>query len=194
MRASRICVIGARGLSAELCKNLVLAGVGALTLVDFEPVSVRHEFCSVCCLRGSYANLGMDVCSDLSAQFFLTEQHVGKNVCLALATAHTPMKTHFLRPFFLQRAQSTIPGLCALNPNVTVTAVASLPAPASGSGAAAASSSDVTALPDSFFAGFDVVIATDQPLASQVQNGIRVPDRRKMNTNLWPPFFFFFSL
>ncbi len=49
-------MIGARGLSAELCKNLVLAGVGALTLVDFEAVAARHVLLStvVSCPRVSH--------------------------------------------------------------------------------------------------------------------------------------------
>ncbi len=42
MRASHVCVIGARGLSAELCKNIVLAGIGQLTLVDDEKVTAAY--------------------------------------------------------------------------------------------------------------------------------------------------------
>lgn len=34
MRDSHVVVLGLRGLGAEVCKNLALAGIGALTLVD----------------------------------------------------------------------------------------------------------------------------------------------------------------
>lgn len=48
-----------KGLGNEICKNLVLAGIGSLTILDHEPVTVQ----------------------DLGAQFFLTESDIGKNVC-----------------------------------------------------------------------------------------------------------------
>jgi ubiquitin-like 1-activating enzyme E1 A len=53
-----ILVAGMRALSDEVCKNLALAGVASITLLDHENVT---EF-------------------DLGAQFFLTEDKVGKNV------------------------------------------------------------------------------------------------------------------
>ena len=34
LRASSVLVVGARGLGAELCKNIVLAGVKSVTLLD----------------------------------------------------------------------------------------------------------------------------------------------------------------
>eukprot|EP01147_Barroeca_monosierra_P000052 gene51-3448_t len=55
IRRSRVLVFGARGLAVELCKNLVLAGIHSLTLVD--DGSVQHR--------------------DLVAQFFLTENDIG---------------------------------------------------------------------------------------------------------------------
>ncbi|KAJ3131137.1 hypothetical protein HK100_006741, partial [Physocladia obscura] len=50
MRNARILVIGVTGISNEICKNLVLAGVGNITLLDHRKVTER----------------------DLGAQFFLT--------------------------------------------------------------------------------------------------------------------------
>lgn len=47
-----------RALSNEIAKNLVLAGVGALTVLDSSPV----------------------VEDDLGAQFLISEQDVGRNV------------------------------------------------------------------------------------------------------------------
>jgi len=45
-------------LANEVAKNLVLAGIGSLTILDHEVVTEE----------------------DLGAQFFLTEEHVGQNV------------------------------------------------------------------------------------------------------------------
>lgn len=47
-----------RALANEIAKNLVLAGIGSLTIQDSQFV----------------------VEDDLGAQFFISEQHVGKNV------------------------------------------------------------------------------------------------------------------
>lgn len=59
MRQAKILVCGISGLSNEICKNLVLAGVGALTIMDNGTVTEE----------------------DLGAQFFLRQEDVGKNVC-----------------------------------------------------------------------------------------------------------------
>jgi ubiquitin-like 1-activating enzyme E1 A len=47
-----------RALSDEICKNLALAGVSSITLLDSELVTEE----------------------DLGAQFFLSEEDIGKNV------------------------------------------------------------------------------------------------------------------
>lgn len=57
MLKSRILVVGLGGMGVEICKNLVLAGVGSLTLMDHKNVQL----------------------SDLSSHFFLSESDVGKN-------------------------------------------------------------------------------------------------------------------
>ncbi|KAI5306794.1 hypothetical protein KEM56_007088 [Ascosphaera pollenicola] len=57
IRTARILVITFRALAGEIVKNLVLAGVGSITVADPEPV--KEE--------------------DLGAQFFLSEQHIGQN-------------------------------------------------------------------------------------------------------------------
>ncbi|PNH04660.1 Ubiquitin-activating enzyme E1 1, partial [Tetrabaena socialis] len=57
MAASAVLVCGANGLSAEVAKDVILAGVGSVTVHDT----------AACGLR------------DLSAQFFLDEQDVGRN-------------------------------------------------------------------------------------------------------------------
>lgn len=53
-----ILIAGIRALSDEVCKNIALAGVASITLLDHETVT---EF-------------------DLGAQFFLTEASIGQNV------------------------------------------------------------------------------------------------------------------
>ncbi|KAJ1567368.1 SUMO-activating enzyme subunit 1, partial [Cladochytrium tenue] len=57
MRQAKVLVIGMTGLSNELCKNIVLAGVGALTVVDGERVTE----------------------ADLGTQFFLRTEDIGSN-------------------------------------------------------------------------------------------------------------------
>ena len=42
MKSSRILVIGANALTGEVIKNIVLAGVGSVSLVDDTPVSIEH--------------------------------------------------------------------------------------------------------------------------------------------------------
>eukprot|EP00041_Stephanoeca_diplocostata_P033948 m.1137339 g.1137339 ORF g.1137339 m.1137339 type:complete len:354 (+) comp24435_c0_seq16:194-1255(+) len=61
LRASRVLVIGTSGVAAELCKNIVLSGIGSLTLLDNNIVSPRH----------------------LASQFFLSESDIGKNIAVA---------------------------------------------------------------------------------------------------------------
>lgn len=51
-----------KALANEIAKNLVLAGVGSLTILDHEPVTEM----------------------DLGAQFFVSEQSVGQNVSTRL--------------------------------------------------------------------------------------------------------------
>lgn len=63
MRAARILVAGARALSAEVCKNIVLAGMGKLVLCDHESVTP----------------------ADMYGQFLVGESDIGKNVCGFLA-------------------------------------------------------------------------------------------------------------
>jgi molybdopterin/thiamine biosynthesis adenylyltransferase len=53
-----VLVLGVRGVTMEVCKNLVLAGVKAVTLVDDAPVSEL----------------------DLAANFFLTTNDLGSKV------------------------------------------------------------------------------------------------------------------
>lgn len=57
MLNSKVLVVGLRGIGAEICKNLVLAGIGSLTIMDHQKVELR----------------------DLGSQFFLSEGDVGKN-------------------------------------------------------------------------------------------------------------------
>ncbi|RIA93556.1 ubiquitin-activating emzyme E1 [Glomus cerebriforme] len=56
MGSSNVLIVGLKGLGVEIAKNVVLAGVKSVTLYDPEPVKI----------------------SDLSSQFFLREEDVGK--------------------------------------------------------------------------------------------------------------------
>lgn len=61
MRSSSVLLVGARGLSGEIGKNLVLAGIGSLTLLDGSTVTI----------------------SDLAASFLFRESDLGRNRALA---------------------------------------------------------------------------------------------------------------
>lgn len=58
LRNSKVLVINVGSLANEIIKNIVLAGIGSLTILDSNTVTE----------------------SDLGAQFFLEESDVGKNV------------------------------------------------------------------------------------------------------------------
>lgn len=78
MGASNVLVVGLKGLGVEIAKNIALAGVKSLTLYDTAPVQI----------------------ADLSAQFFLTPEDVGKPrdevtaPRVAELNAYTPVKVH----------------------------------------------------------------------------------------------------
>ena len=57
LRSAKILLVGMKALANEIAKNLVLAGVGSLTVLDHELVSE----------------------DDLSSQFFISEEHIGQN-------------------------------------------------------------------------------------------------------------------
>jgi ubiquitin-like 1-activating enzyme E1 A len=60
MLNTRVLIVGIRGLSAEICKNIVLAGVGHVCVMDNSNVTFQ----------------------DLGTNFFVEEKHVGQNVGL----------------------------------------------------------------------------------------------------------------
>ncbi|KAF5014339.1 hypothetical protein F66182_14708, partial [Fusarium sp. NRRL 66182] len=73
LRSANILLITFKALANEIAKNLVLAGIGSLTILDHEVVTE----------------------TDLCAQFFVSEEHVGQN-----------------------RAQAAAPQVRAMNPRV----------------------------------------------------------------------------
>lgn len=58
MRSSSVLIVNLRGMACEIAKNVVLAGVGRITLLDGEQVSE----------------------ADLGANFFLREDEIGQKV------------------------------------------------------------------------------------------------------------------
>ncbi|GAO13184.1 hypothetical protein UVI_02025380 [Ustilaginoidea virens] len=78
MGTSNVLIVGLKGLGVEIAKNIALAGVKSLTLYDPAPVHI----------------------SDLSSQFFLTPEDVGKPrhevtvPRVAELNAYTPVKVH----------------------------------------------------------------------------------------------------
>lgn len=59
IRTANILLVSIKALANEIAKNLVLAGIGSITLADHEAVTEE----------------------DLGAQFFVSDADVGKNVC-----------------------------------------------------------------------------------------------------------------
>lgn len=112
IRNANVLLITMKALANEIAKNLVLAGIGSLTIIDHENVTE----------------------ADLGAQFFLSKEegHLGTN-----------------------RAQAAVPQLQKLNPRVNVIA----------------DTDDVRFKGASYFALFDMVIATDlDPAALNIIN------------------------
>lgn len=78
MGASNVLIVGLKGLGVEVSKNIALAGVKSLTLYDPAPVQL----------------------ADLSSQFFLKPEDVGKPrdevtaPRVAELNAYTPVKVH----------------------------------------------------------------------------------------------------
>lgn len=108
-----------KALANEVAKNLVLAGIGSLTIIDHEIVTE----------------------DDLSAQFFISEEHVGQNVSLSLYPDEDQSSTDR----HTQRAQAAGPQIHKMNPRVDLQI----------------DTDDVKTKSPEFFAQFDVTIATD---------------------------------
>lgn len=68
LRTANILLINMRALANEIAKNLVLAGVGSMTIADSETV----------------------VDDDLGSQFFVSGQHLGMNVKFFIASKPSP--------------------------------------------------------------------------------------------------------
>jgi len=59
IRTANILLVNLKALGNEIAKNLVLAGIGSLTIIDDNPVTE----------------------DDLGAQFFISSDDVGSSVC-----------------------------------------------------------------------------------------------------------------
>lgn len=63
MRSASVLVVTLRGIATEVCKNIVLAGIGSLTILDNADVTEE----------------------DLGSGFFFREEEVGQKVCMLRA-------------------------------------------------------------------------------------------------------------
>lgn len=79
LRTANILLISMKALANEIAKNLVLAGIGSMTIQDDQLV---HE-------------------DDLGSQFFISEQHVGQNVRLPT------VRLDFQSDFYVARRSSS---------------------------------------------------------------------------------------
>lgn len=93
MRNAHILLITIRALANEVAKNLVLAGIGSLTVLD--PDIVTED--------------------DLGGQFFIGEEHIGMNVCGVISPTDSLADI-----FHYQRAIAAAPAIQRLNPRVPV--------------------------------------------------------------------------
>ncbi|KAL2262618.1 hypothetical protein VTK26DRAFT_705 [Humicola hyalothermophila] len=120
IRNANILLITMKALANEIAKNLVLAGIGSLTILDPDPVTEV----------------------DLGAQFFLSEED-------------TPVGTN--------RAAAASAAIQRLNPRVRVHV----------------DTADIRSKPPSFYAPFDIIIATDldSPTLNLVNTATRLNDR-----------------
>lgn len=75
MRSANILLISVKALGTEIAKNLILNGIGSLTIVDSEQVTE----------------------DDLGAQYYVREEDIGRNVSIPLALALWYSLTPFRR-------------------------------------------------------------------------------------------------
>jgi ubiquitin-like 1-activating enzyme E1 A len=92
IRQANVLLIRVKALANEIAKNLVLAGINSLTIIDHEAVTEN----------------------DLGAQFFLTAADVGKNVSFSARPREFKVLMYF------QRAEAAAPRIRELNPRVAV--------------------------------------------------------------------------
>ncbi|KAJ5610140.1 SUMO activating enzyme [Penicillium lagena] len=90
--AAKILLVSVKALANEVAKNLVLAGIGSLTIIDHEIVKE----------------------DDLAAQFFVSEEHVGQNVGPSFYSYEDQPNTDRQT----QRAQAAGPQIHKMNPRV----------------------------------------------------------------------------
>ena len=135
LRDAKILLITVRALANEVAKNLVLAGIGSLTIQDEHQVTEN----------------------DLGAQFFISEEDIGKNV-----RGHVLQQSQDVPSNLLQRAEAAAPQIRKLNPRVTVNVTTD-----------SINSKDVD-----FYSPFDIVIATDLdlPTLSTINAACRLSD------------------
>lgn len=120
IRNANILLITMKALANEIAKNLVLAGIGSITILDPDPVTE----------------------ADLGAQFFLSEED-------------TPVGTN--------RAAAASAAIQRLNPRVRVHI----------------DTTDIRVKPPSFYAPFDIIIATDldSPTLNLINTATRLNSR-----------------
>lgn len=75
MRSANILLISVKALGTEIAKNLILNGIGSLTIVDSEQVTE----------------------DDLGAQYYVREEDIGRNVSISIAMALWYLLTLFRR-------------------------------------------------------------------------------------------------
>lgn len=92
IRSANILLITVKALANEVAKNLVLAGIGSLTIIDHEPVTE----------------------TDLDAQFFLEEAHKNEEIINQGKNVHCPSHKNAYGGSELTKANPSAPKLPVL--------------------------------------------------------------------------------
>ena len=170
MMTSRVLIVGVGGLCCEVAKNLVLAGVGHITLMDHAGVTARDIASNYFLpeeslgLFGAANSQGSSVATPLPGPPVLTHvltqdrEYAVENIASLVARLPTLVRVpHWLTGSYhitpgANRAEASKDRAAELNPFVTV----------------AASTADATHQGTEFYSGFDVVIVSQRSYADQV--------------------------
>ena len=80
MMDSKVLVVGLGGVSCEICKNLILGGVGQVTLMDDRAVRSFLPFAARPPARSPLVPRAQATARDLSSNYFIQSDSLGTNV------------------------------------------------------------------------------------------------------------------
>jgi len=155
MMDSKVLVVGLGGVSCEICKNLILGGVGQVTLMDDRAVRSFLPFAARPPARSPLVPRAQATARDLSSNYFIQSDSLGTNVRdLPPQSAALFLPSARLTELpALQRAQASLASAAELNPFVKVDAI----------------EGDVSAEGVEFFKQFKLVVVSSRSYAEQMK-------------------------